>query len=84
MIDVFHVEFHPFFEGNRASSVHLPEAGNPWADTKPAALPVLIESLVVAHGKGPGPDQAHVAFQYVEELRKLINAGLPQEFAHAA
>lgn len=82
VIDVFHVEFHPFFEGNGAAAVDLPQAGDARADAEAVAVPVLIESLVIAHGKRPGADQAHVALQDVEELRKLINTRLPQELPH--
>ena len=67
------------FEGNGASAVDLPQAGNARADTKATALPILVESLVVAHGKRARTDQAHVAFQHIEELRQLIDAHFPQE-----
>src|ERR1700681_788754 len=83
LVDVFHVQLHPFFERDGAAAVDLPEASNPWADTKAATLPVLMESLVIPDGKRPRAYQAHVAFQHVEKLRKLINAGLPQELADA-
>ena len=71
-----------FFEGDGAAAVDLPQAGDARADAEAAALPVLIESLVIPHGKRPGAHQAHVALQDVEELGKLINARLPQELPH--
>src|SRR6202049_620711 len=83
LVDVFHVQLHPFFERDGVAAVDLPEARNPWADTEAATLPVLIKSLVITHGKRPRAYQAHVAFQHVEKLRELINAGLPQKLADA-
>ena len=71
-----------FSKGIGAAAVDLPQAGDARADAEAAALPVLIESLVITHGKRPGADQAHVALQDVEELRKLINTRLPQQLAH--
>ena len=48
MVDVFHVELHPFFEGDGTAPVDLPQAGDARADAEPAALPVLTESLVIS------------------------------------
>lgn len=48
MVDVLHVEFHPFFEGDIASAVHLPKAGDSRADTEPASLPGLVKAIVVS------------------------------------
>src|ERR1035438_3969641 len=62
--------------------VDLPQAGDARADAESAALPVLSESLVIAHRKRPGAHQAHVALQDVEKLRKLVDARLPQELPH--
>src|SRR5579864_1771244 len=67
-VDVLHVEFHPFLERHRAATIHLPEAGNSWADTETPPVPILIESRKIPHRHGPWPHKAHVALQHVEEL----------------
>ena len=46
-----------------------------------AAVPVLVESIVIPNRKRPGAHQAHVAPEHIEELRQLINARLSQELS---
>ena len=78
MIDVFHVEFHPPFEGDRVSPLYLPQAGDPGLDAESASVPVLFETRVVTQWQGTWADQAHVALEYIKELRELIQTGLSQ------
>src|SRR6266446_1667650 len=82
--NVLQIEFHPLFEGDRTPSLNLPETGNSRANAEAPPLPVLaesIEQLVIAQLQRTRTDQAHVPLQYVEELWKLVNAGLTQKAA---
>src|ERR1035438_5061413 len=81
-IDIFHIQFHPFFEGDGAAAFDLPQAGDAGADAEAAALPILMEPQVITQGKRPGAHQAHVSLEDVEELGKLIDARLPQELPY--
>src|SRR5205809_5805847 len=79
LIDVLHVQLHPLIKAEIAASVDLPETGDTWPDTEASPVPVLIETVIVAQGQGPRAYKAHVASQHVDELRQLVNAGLPEE-----
>src|ERR1019366_7284286 len=61
LVDVLHIQLHPLVEVDGAAPVDLPQAGDARADAEAAAVPVLIESLVITLGKRPGAHQAHIA-----------------------
>src|SRR5215467_774542 len=66
LINIFHVQFHPFLKRYRAPAINLPQTRNTRTNTEPAPLPILIEPRIVAHGEWPRPHQAHIAFQYIK------------------
>ncbi len=68
-------------EGNIAAAVALPEAGHARFDAEAAALPVLVETVVIPDRERPGAYQAHVALQDVYELGQFINAGFAEKFS---
>src|ERR1700678_583158 len=47
LINVPHIESHPFVKADRASSHYLPKASDTRLDAESAAMPVLRESLIV-------------------------------------
>ena len=58
---------------------NLPQAGYAGLHAEATPVPVLGEALVVAHRQRSWSYEAHVPQKYIEELRKLIQAGLAQE-----
>jgi len=46
-------------------------------------MPVLTEAGIIPPRQRPGPHQAHVSLEQVEQLGELIDAGLPQKPAQA-
>src|SRR4029077_19433944 len=44
-----------------------------------ATLPILAESFIVANRQRSRTDEAHIAFQHVQKLRQLIDAGAAQD-----
>src|SRR2546423_13051681 len=80
MIDVPHVEKHPFLEGDLIASGDLPDASEPRPDRQPPALPALVERDLLRQRRTRA-DDAHVAAQDVDELRQLVDAVLAQETA---
>jgi len=49
LIDVLDVEAHPLVERDGAAAADLPQAGNARPAAEVAALPVIIEAVVVPH-----------------------------------
>ena len=54
MVDILHIQFHPLVERGIAAAVHLPKAGDSWTDAEAAAVPVLVETVVIPDRKTPG------------------------------
>ena len=73
----------PQFLGLTTATIHLGIAGD--AGTTEMAHHVLVDDVAVLFGVGKhmrtGTDDAHVAFQHVEELRELVDVGLADEVA---
>ena len=75
---VLSVKPHDFLKvGYLASPRYLPEACYARLDSHPCSVAKGIH-LEFLYRRRPCPDKAHVALQYVEELRELIQAGLAQ------
>lgn len=72
LVNVLQIKLHPFFEGQGAPPIDLPQACNARADAESSAMPVFIEFMKVAHGKGTRPHQAHVALHDIDKLWKFI------------
>ena len=88
MVDVIEVvtEFDPgFFLAGRVALLHLGPSGQAGAHqmTIRVARNVTGEGLDQPGLLRPGPDQAHVAAQYIHELRYFIQPGLAQPAAQA-
>lgn len=65
---------------NVASAAHLPHAGDA------RAYHVVFSDIFAVFwhfflNDGPGADETHLAFQHVQELGELVEAGLPKEGA---
>src|SRR5438552_16827175 len=67
LVDVLHVQLHPSLEWQPAPPIHLPQARDPRTHAEPAAVPVLVEPVVIADRQRPRADEAHVASQHVDE-----------------
>src|SRR5437867_13046654 len=66
-------------ESRAAAAINLPFSGDARPRVQnPAAVPERITFEFVSYG-GPRSDQRHVAFQYIDELRQFIEAGLPDK-----
>lgn len=79
--DVPGVHLDPFFVGGVAAAVHLPHAGDAGMDH----IEVLDVGSVFGNLRrddGPGPHQAHLADEHVEQLGQFVQAGFPQHFPH--
>ena len=81
MIDILHVQLHPFLEGHAQGTptVNLPETGNAGFDAEAAPVPILVEPGVIPQRQWPGAHQAHIPDEHIEELGKFVNAGFPQK-----
>src|SRR6185503_11475394 len=64
----------------RAAPIHLPEAGNAGKHAKSLHLPGRV-TLDLVGERRPRPDETHVTFEHVPQLRQLVDAGLAQERA---
>src|SRR5437667_208330 len=85
VFDVVEIELDAFFErGVAAPAVHLRPAGN--AGFHLVAEHVLREAMLELIDKerplGPRPNNGHVAFEDVPDLRKLIQIRAPQKPSH--
>src|SRR5580693_1990821 len=78
MVDILHVEIHPFFERNLVSTTDLPYARQPRTYRQSAPLPRLVLRDLRRNG-GPRTYEAHLAAQDVDELRQLVDAELSDE-----
>ena len=72
LVDVLHIQLHPLLKWNRITAVHLPQTSDSRFNAEAAALPILMESLVIAYGKRAGAHQAHIALQNIPQLREFI------------
>src|SRR5438477_5420121 len=75
VIDVPHVQVHPFLERDLVPSGNLPDTSQSGANRKPAPLPPLVLRDFLRDGRA-GADDAHVAAEHVDELRQLVDAVL--------
>lgn len=83
VLNIFQVEFQPFFKGQIAAAGDLPDAGDARLDTEPFTLDAAIEQVDIALGHRPGADQAHLAAEDVDQLRQLIDTGFTEESARS-
>src|SRR6476660_7704967 len=77
ILDVEEVEANVVVERQLAAASRLPEARDAGADLESIAVPVLVGSDLLGERR-PGPDQAHLALQDVQELRELVQAVTPE------
>ena len=70
----------PFLEADVAAAADLPEARQPRLDRQAAKLPGL-EAGDLADVQGTRTDERHLPEEHVEQLRRLIEARLPQDAA---
>src|SRR5208282_2646866 len=56
-----------------------PKAGNSRSDAETSSLPVLAESLIVPQWQWSRSHKAHVALYDIQQLRKFVDAGLPEQ-----
>src|SRR5579862_6048018 len=69
-------------EWQRTSAIDLPQTRDPRAHAEPSSLPILTvfgEQLVISDLQRTGTNQTHIRAQNIEQLRKFVNAGFPQE-----
>ena len=72
------VEAHHVLEGRAVLSAHLPQAGQARRGVEPLAVPLVVFLRFIRQAR-PRPHQAHVAPQHVDQLGKLVQAGLSQD-----
>ena len=78
LLDVVQVESVVGLEGRVVPGFDLPQAG----DARPHEVTVVElgrELVDLRPQRRPGPDQAHVAEEHVEQLRQLVEAGAAQD-----
>lgn len=79
VVDVFEVEGDPFLEVlDAVAPADLPEAGEAGFDAEAAALRVFLDAVDLVNWQRAGADEAHLAFQNVEELWQLVDAQAAQ------
>ena len=71
VFDVPRIEFEFFVPGEAVSAVDLRPSGDAGHDPLAAFLIVII-AIEVLHEEGAGADEAHVAFENVEERREFV------------
>src|SRR2546426_7538197 len=76
---IFEIESHHVVEREPASPVDLPEAGDPWLHLHQAPPVPDVVDLELIGDRRPRPDQRHFPLPYIENLRELVQTGLPQE-----
>lgn len=78
MFNVERVKDHPLVERGVTSSTDLPQAGNSWwnAESDKVAILILFDFFGEWRSR---PDEAHIAFQDVEQLREFIEAKLSKD-----
>src|SRR5687768_7438115 len=82
VLDVVQVDLDHFLERQAAAARHLPQACNARFHIQPFAVPDVVFFDLVSDGRTRA-DHTHVAFQHIQELRKLIKARPPQLPAEA-
>src|SRR5437879_10152864 len=80
--NVAKVQAHNIVEPYAAPSVYLPKACDPWFCFEHAPTMPQIVLLALISQRRPRPDQRHVAFKNVDELREFVEAGVPEEVAY--
>src|SRR5438876_3260739 len=78
VVHVEEVHLHPPLEVHGVAPTDLPEAGDPGSHGEAPALGALDLTRLV-HRQWPGPHQAHLPLEDIEELGQLIKGELPQE-----
>ena len=79
VVDVLKIQIHPFFETDIVpTGGYLPKAGKPGFHGKTPSLPVVIVTHLGRKGR-PWADDTHFTLKNVDQLRQLVNAGLPEE-----
>ena len=81
VLHVVEVETHSIFVGEVGSSADLPEAGESWPGHKPT-VGRWTEGGYLAVQAWPGPDQQHVTFDDVDQLRELVQRVTAQPVPH--
>src|SRR5205814_7391323 len=76
------IQSHALLEGEVAATEDLPIAGDAGCDTEALALPAAALFGLVEQER-PGPNQAHLSTEDVEELRELVQAKPPEPAPHA-
>lgn len=72
------VEIEFFFPGQGVPTIHLCPARNARQDIMPALLFDCV-AIEVLHQQGPGPYQAHVALDDVDQFRQFVKARAPEQ-----
>ena len=76
VFEVEQVVLHSFFEGGvLAQAMHLSPAGDAGLDHVPrhVAMDIAFELFDEERAFGPGPDQTHIAFENVYQLRQFVD-----------
>lgn len=81
ILEVVKVVLNVFMDQVSAVSAKLPQPGDARVDLKALALALSITAHDEWHFRSR-PDQAHIAFQHIEQLRQLIKTGAPQVSAY--
>src|SRR5438270_903518 len=78
---ILQIETHHIVESNTATSINLPQSGDARLRLEQTtAMPCFIGFDFIRHGRSR-TYQRHLAAQYVDELRQLVQAGTPQKTA---
>ena len=81
IVNILHIKLHPLVKGTMVAAIDLPKTRHTWTYTETAAVPVLMEVIIVPNREGSRTDEAHVPQQDIEELRQFINAGFSQKLS---
>jgi hypothetical protein len=78
--DVLRIDVHVLVQQRAALARHLPQAGDAGTNEVPGMVDEVV-GLCDAHQLGAGANEAHVAFDDIEQLRQLVEAPLANETA---
>ncbi len=79
IFNIFYIKAHHFIKGRAAPAINLPETRYPGlAREQSPPVPGVVKLVFVRDGR-PRSHQGHLAFQDIDQLRKLIEAVFPQE-----